>query len=575
MPGWRRVVPVLWSVLLAALALGPALGPGYVLSYDMVWVPDLALRPDILGVGSGLPRAVPSDTVVAVLDEIVPGMLLQKVALLGALAGGGLGILRLAPRKSLTGQLVAVSVYQWNPFVAERLVLGHWPLLVGYAVLPWLVLAAREWRTTGVLPWRLCWLVPLGSLSASAGLATGVVLVAFAAERRVRRWAATAALLAVGNAPWLVSGLLHAADATTDPAGASAFALHSEGVLPAPVAALGLGGIWNAEVVPASRDGLLGWLSVLALLGLAAAGLRGLRAHLGRRDQLAFIGCVVVAWLAAVLTWAVPSAMTWTVSHLPGAGLLRDGTRILAVAAPGLALAVGHGAARLTAALRHAAPAAPATAGLALVLALVLLPLALLPDLGFGVSGRLGAVGYPDGYARARAVVSARQDVGASGDVVLLPFSSYRQPVWNGGRKVLDPTGRYLTPDYLAADDLLVSGVRIAGEDPRARAAVRVLARPTPEARSRGLAALGIRFAVTDLDVPGAPRVAGRALMPETGRIQVQELAGVRVRIVPSGWRVAMALAWAAYIAMLGVGGFVGVRRITASRLRGGGRPAG
>ena len=230
MPGWRRVVPVLWSVLLAALALGPALGPGYVLSYDMVWVPDLALRPDVLGVGSGLPRAVPSDAVVAVLDEIVPGMLLQKLVLLGALAGGGLGILRLAPRKSLTGQLVAVSVYQWNPFVAERLVLGHWPLLVGYAVLPWLVLAAREWRTTGVLPWRLCWLVPLGSLSASAGLATGVVLVAFAAERRVRRWAATLALLAVGNAPWLVSGLLHAADATTDPAGASAFALHSEGV---------------------------------------------------------------------------------------------------------------------------------------------------------------------------------------------------------------------------------------------------------------------------------------------------------------------------------------------------------
>ena len=383
MPRWRRVVPVLWSVLLAALVLGPALGRGYVLSYDMVWVPDLALRPDVLGVGSGLPRAVPSDAVVAVLDEIVPGMLLQKVVLLGALAGGGLGILRLAPPESLTGQLVAVSVYQWNPFVAERLVLGHWPLLVGYAVLPWLVLAAREWRTTGVLPWRLCWLVPLGSLSASAGLATGVVLVAFAAERRVRRWAATLALLAVGNAPWLVSGLLHAADATTDPAGARAFALHAEGVLPAPVAALGLGGIWNAEVVPASRDSLVGWLSVLALLGLAAAGLRGLRAHLGRRDQVAFLGCVAAAWLAAVLTWAAPSAMAWTVSNVPGAGLLRDGTRILAVAAPGLALAAGHGAARFTAALRPRRRRLPRPPGLALVL----LPLALLPDLGFGVSG--------------------------------------------------------------------------------------------------------------------------------------------------------------------------------------------
>src|SRR4029453_11632920 len=62
----RFVVPV-WAVALAVLMLGPALGPGYLLSYDMVWVPDLALRSDFLGLGSALPRAVPSDAVVAAL----------------------------------------------------------------------------------------------------------------------------------------------------------------------------------------------------------------------------------------------------------------------------------------------------------------------------------------------------------------------------------------------------------------------------------------------------------------------------------------------------------------------------
>ncbi len=72
--------------------------------------------------------------------------------------------------------MVAVTVYVWSPFVAERLVLGHWPVLVGYAVLPWVVDAARQWRTSGRLPLRLWWLVPLGSLSASAGLATAVAL---------------------------------------------------------------------------------------------------------------------------------------------------------------------------------------------------------------------------------------------------------------------------------------------------------------------------------------------------------------------------------------------------------------
>ena len=71
--GTRDCAAGLWSLALALLLLGPALGPGYVLSYDMVWVPDLALRPDFLGLGSGLPRAVPSDAVVSVLDEVVPG----------------------------------------------------------------------------------------------------------------------------------------------------------------------------------------------------------------------------------------------------------------------------------------------------------------------------------------------------------------------------------------------------------------------------------------------------------------------------------------------------------------------
>ena len=46
----------LWPWVLAVLILAPALAPGYVLSYDMVFVPDLALRSDFLGLGTSLPR---------------------------------------------------------------------------------------------------------------------------------------------------------------------------------------------------------------------------------------------------------------------------------------------------------------------------------------------------------------------------------------------------------------------------------------------------------------------------------------------------------------------------------------
>src|SRR4029079_16295065 len=109
----REAPVVLWALALALLVLGPAHGAGFVLIRDMVWVPDLALTGDALGLGSGLPRAVPSDAVVAVLDEVVPGMLLQKLVLVLALAAGGVGAARLLDRDDepagLLVRLVAVT----------------------------------------------------------------------------------------------------------------------------------------------------------------------------------------------------------------------------------------------------------------------------------------------------------------------------------------------------------------------------------------------------------------------------------------------------------------------------------
>src|SRR3954452_3668955 len=186
--GVRRDAPgAIWAVVLAVVVLGPGLAPGYLLVRDMVWVPDLALRPDFLGLGSGLPRAVPSDALVAVLDQVVPGMLLQKVLLLAALAVGGVGVTRLLDREgepaTLVVRLVAVTVYGWNAYLAERLLMGQWPVLVGYAVLPWVLVTARRWRTTDRLPSALLVLVPLGCLSASAGLVTALAVLAAAAGR--------------------------------------------------------------------------------------------------------------------------------------------------------------------------------------------------------------------------------------------------------------------------------------------------------------------------------------------------------------------------------------------------------
>lgn len=549
-------LPLAWAAVLPLLLLGPALGTGYVLSYDMVWVPDLALRSDFLGLGTALPRAVPSDAVVAVLDELVPGMLLQKLALYGALLLAGLGYARLVGRSTLA-RLVAVSLALWNPFVVERLWIGHWPVLLGYAVVPWLLLAGRRARLERRIPISVWFLLPLGSLSASAGLVSALVLLVSASghlERGPERsLAGVRARLLVGclavNAPWLVAGLLHSDDVLAV-GGFDVFGLRGEGLLPAPLSALGLGGIWNSEVVPTSREGVLAWVALAVVLGLAAVG----AGSWWRRDgDLRLVVLWVIGYLLALVTWLSTDATAWLAGHAPGGGLLRDGTRSLGLCLPLLVSLVATGAEVLAA--RVAARVSAVVPRAALGLALVLLPLAVMTDAAWGIGGALRPTEFPAGYAGARSALTSTSD-----DLVALPFSSYRAPAWNDGRKVLDPLGRYLSPNYLVNDQLSISGRTLAGEDPRVPQVQAALRLPGPDDRAAALGRLGIRFVARELDALGVgdPRydaeVAGTRVYGDR-QLEVIEITGaVDRREVQTASRLWMAIAWAGLLGTLLLG---------------------
>jgi hypothetical protein len=546
-----RWLPTAWALLLAGLMLGPALGSGYVLTYDMVWVPDLALRNDLLGLGSALPRAVPSDALVAVLDEVVPGMLLQKLVLVGSFVAAGAGGAALVADLSVPVRCLAASLFVWNPFVVERLVLGHWPVLLGYAALPWLVLAAQRYRRAGRLPVARWWLLPLGSLSASAGLASAVVVLAFGLARDLRANAALVALVAAANVPWVTAGLLHAGEALTNRVGAEVFALRGEGFLAAPLTALGLGGVWNSEVVPATREGVLAVVALGVIAALAGLGARGWLRCVGSRDAAAFAVCCALGWGVAVFSWAAPDAMAWLAAEVPGAGLLRDGSRLLGLCALATFTLCAHGAERLGGLIHGHGERLVVTGLLALV------PVSLMPDAAWGSSGALSAVDYPASYASAREAIGDADGA----DVLVLPFSSYRAPAWNDGHKVLDPLGRYLEPDYVASDELTVAGKTIVGEDPRGDAVRRALA-AARDARGAALARLGIGTVVIDKTAPGtSPDVPGRVIS-DTPELTVLALGNPAPQGPPRSWLVAMLLAWLVWVAM----GTVGVVRACRER---------
>ncbi|HET6939569.1 MAG TPA: hypothetical protein VFI19_13225, partial [Nocardioides sp.] len=339
--------------------------------------------------------------------------------------------------------------------------------------------------------------------------------------------------------PWVVAGLLHASSATSDPAAAEVFALRGEGSVPAPLAALTLGGIWNTSVQLGSRTGVLGWLTLVALVGLAAVGARPWWRRTEPRDRTALIVCWAVGWGTAVLTWLAPGLVGWASDHVPGAGVVRDGARALVLCAPLLVVLVAEG----VRVLATRAPAEKAARG-ALAVGAVLLPIALLPDLGLGVGHRILPADYPPAYDEARALVAD-----LPGDLLILPLSSYRAPVWNHGHLVLDPVGRYLRRDYVASDVLVIDGVPLSGEDPRVEQAARALAQPSPGTRAAALARIGIGAVVTDPTAPGEPppEVAGQTLLDDP-ELRVVALSDVREREVQTGWKVAMGLGWLAFV---------------------------
>ena len=147
-----------------------------------------------------------------------------------------------------------------------------------------------------------------------------------------------------------------------------------------------------------------------------------------------------------------------------------------------------------------------------------------------------------------------------AGDVLVLPLSSYRQPDWNDGHKVLDPLGRVLLPVPVASDELVVDDVVIEGEDQRVQRVRDAIELPTPQARADVLGSLGVGAVATDLTAPGpAPDVAGETLLDD-GRLRVVRLDEVDETTSPTSWQVAMGLAWTAHLAVLLAAVVAGVR---------------
>jgi hypothetical protein len=224
-----------------------------------------------------------------------------------------------------------------------------------------------------------------------------------------------------------------------------------------------------------------------------------------------------------------PGFFADVMAGIPGAGLFRDGQRYLAPLV--LLESIGFGVA--VHALLQRVPLHRVVGATA-----VLLPIAALPALVGGPGLKVSH--YPSDWERAQQVLA--------GPFVPWPFESYRAPVWNGRRPVLDPMPRYFDHPAIVPDELIVGGHRLAGEDPRATAvatAVRTAMRdgtdPAPV-----LLAQGVGWLVVDREAGGpSPRdsIAGLTEVYAGSTVSVYRLAGTPAPQQNPAWRTAVVLA--------------------------------
>jgi hypothetical protein len=517
---------------LTAAVLAPLAKPGYVLAYDMVFVPRQPVRADLLAPSDSLPRAVPLDALVSVASLAVPGWLLQRVVLVAVLFLAAVGAGRLVPATRPVTRLVAAVGYAWTPYLAERLLIGHWGLLSAYAALPWLVRAALDLRAnrSGRRPLvALLVSAAAAAITPTGGVIALVTTAVLTASRERLRWSlAAVAGVAVLNLPWVLAGLATAADARTDPAGVAAFAARAENWGGLLGALAGTGGIWNADTVPASRTSLVVPLLTLVLVAVAVAGLPALRDRFGP-SAARRLGALAVGGLLLGSAGALPSAtaLEWFVAAVPGGGLLRDGQKFLLPYALVVVLCFALGAERLADALARRGSRTATAAVLAGALAL---PLAVLPDLAFGGLGRLEPVRYPADWR----AVAARVD-GRPGEVLSLPLGAYRAYGWNGGRTVLDPLPRFLDAAVLVDDRLFVGDRVVAGENPRMAEVRRLLEAGAPAS------ATGVRWVVVQREVggatPPADTLGGLRRVYAGGELTLYENPGWRaLPTTPTAW---------------------------------------
>jgi hypothetical protein len=487
----EMAAPVALFAILAGAVLSPLLlKRGYPFAFDMSFGPEMKVPPEAFGMGAEFGRRLPDFIWLSLASEVAPPELVVKLLLLAIPFVSGvtayLGTRSIFKKAGLGtgGALYAALLYELNPFVYQRFAAGHWHILLGYAFFPMMVTAAIRLASAPVGQAgrrdrrRAVWYVVftsavLGTTSFAVsvmGLMTlvlGVLLLGSSRSSdsprkhtaaKVRSVALAIATWLPGNATWLVPAFLKSSKATgfTD-LDWRAFLVRGDDQWEALLNVLRLSGFYRDDLAPPSLSTLSGWLAASGMVGLFAFGL----VQLYRRHHPAFVFSLVVPALFMTLALGerapiIGPVLGWIYLRTPGWQIFRESQKLLVPVCFFYAAVGGVAVSHLTRRRRGMA-----SERFLLLLAALLVPFALSPDLFFGLRGRIVVSPFPPGWYEAQDALPAGE-----GKLLVFPWHQHLPFEFTGGRTNVNPAADFFRKEVVASSRAEFPGFILGVSDP-------------------------------------------------------------------------------------------------------------
>ena len=454
----RRIVVEagLVGLVVGLLVVLPWLAGGYVLLLDWVSGPSSTVSPGLYGLSDNALDAMPWRLGIEAMRTVFgPEATSWLIVLLPfpIAAAGAAHLMRMGRLPSYAAALAAVC----TPVIVDRVMAGHVAYLLGISLLPWLLSSAlnartqQRWfsaRTAG-------WYALAIAVSPHMAWIGGVVLLLVTllprmSARDIVRLLLTG-LAAAGiyayAAVVVLSGVPTLSIGTAD-LEAFATAPGPGGILPTALTLHGFWRDWDNQV--RLMLGPAFWLLAAVVSAVIVLGLVHMLRQGNRRGRLAVAFIVVGAILAAGTQGPFGWLYGWAFENVPLFETMREPAKWLALVQLGYVIGFAAGVQALQSSVR-----VPAALRRPLPVVAMLLPLAVLPALAWGLGGRVSTTEYPASWSAA----ASRLDPSPA-RMLFLPWHGYQPFPFTQDRTVATPAVAYFPGSVLSSSAVEVGPLR-------------------------------------------------------------------------------------------------------------------